>query len=101
MTVALHAVFTAREESQEVVARLVSDLVTQVRTESGNLTFEASVHRGEPRRWFIYEVYRDEEAFVAHLDSPHCHSFNVALADHIEGTGSELTFLEDPAILAS
>jgi autoinducer 2-degrading protein len=41
------------------------------RHEPGNERFDVLRHLAEPRRFFLYEVYRDETAFAAHQQTPH------------------------------
>ena len=41
------------------------------RTEPGNVRFDVLGMRGEPGRFFLYEVYRSEEDFSAHQKTPH------------------------------
>jgi quinol monooxygenase YgiN len=93
MTWALYAEFTAIRGAEERVAELVRALTERVRAEPGNLAFTPHTLRDDPRRWFVYEVYRDEEAFREHLAADYGTTFNAALADLVEGGGSRLTFL--------
>jgi quinol monooxygenase YgiN len=93
MTWALFAEFTAVPGSEERVAELVTDLTDRVRAEPGNVTFNAHTLVEDPRRWFVYEVYRDEEAFREHLAADYGATFNAELAGLVEGGGSQLTFL--------
>ncbi|WP_033223520.1 antibiotic biosynthesis monooxygenase, partial [Kitasatospora phosalacinea] len=53
------------------------------------------VHRkaSEPRAYWIFEQYRDEAAFAAHLAAPHGKPFNARLVELIEEDASVLTFL--------
>jgi quinol monooxygenase YgiN len=95
MTWALYAEFTANPGAEQRVAELVRDLTARVRAEPGNILFDARTVRDEPRRWFVYEVYRDEVAFHEHLAADYGAEFNGALADLVEGSGSRLTFLDD------
>jgi autoinducer 2-degrading protein len=41
------------------------------RQEPGNARFDVLQHTGDPNRFFIYEAYADEDAFVAHQRTPH------------------------------
>ncbi len=41
------------------------------RQEAGNVRFDVLQGAGDPNRFFLYEVYRDEDAFHVHHDSPH------------------------------
>ena len=93
MTVTLYAEFTARPGCEDAVAGLVKELTARVREEPGNLTFEPSTLEAEPRRWFVYEVYRDAAAFQAHLAAEHGAVFNSALGPLIEEDESRLTRL--------
>jgi len=93
MTWALYAEFTASPGAETRVADLVRDLAVQVRAEPGNLVFNSHTLRDEPRRWFVYEVYRDEEAFREHLAADYGAVFNAELADLVDEGGSRLTFL--------
>ena len=97
MTVALYAEFTARPGSEAAVAALVAELTARVRAEPGNVLFEPSTLREEPRRWFVYEVYRDEAGFQAHISAPYGETFNAALNPLIEEAGSQLTWLTPAA----
>ena len=93
MTVALYAEFTARPGAEDAVADLVRDLTVRVREEPGNVTFDPATLREAPRRWFVYEVYRDAAAFDAHISADYGAVFNSALGPLIEEDGSQLTWL--------
>jgi quinol monooxygenase YgiN len=97
MTWALSAEFTAIRGAEQRVAELVHEFTDRVRAEPGNVAFNPHTLRDEPRRWFVYEVYRDEAAFREHLAAEYGATFNAALAPLVEGGGSRLTFLADPA----
>lgn len=93
MTRALYAEFTARPGNEQRVADLVAGLAEKVRAEPGNLLFEPHTLEAEPRRWFVYEVYKDAVAFDAHIAADYGAVFNAALGPLIEEDGSQLTFL--------
>jgi quinol monooxygenase YgiN len=93
VTVTLYAEFTARPGAEDAVARLVRELTARVREEPGNLTFEPSTLEAAPRRWFVYEVYRDAAAFDVHISADYGAAFNSALGPLIEEDGSQLTWL--------
>jgi len=95
MTWALFAEFTAAAGAESRVAELVRDLAVRVRAEPGNLVFTPHTLRDEPRRWFVYEVYRDEAAFREHLAADYGAAFNAELAGLVDEGGSRLTFLND------
>jgi len=93
MTVALFATFTALEGREEEVALLLAGLTVDVRAEPGNVLFEPTTVKDRPRDFFVYEVYRDDAAFEAHISAPYGEIFNVALTDLVVGGGSSLTWL--------
>ena len=93
----LLAEFTAREGTQDEVARLISDYARTVREEEGNLTFDVYTKAANPRAYWIFEVYRDEDAFQADLNAPYGPPFNTALTPLIEEDASVLTFLDPTA----
>jgi autoinducer 2-degrading protein len=56
------------------------------RKEPGNLRFdvlraEVPATEGEPELFFLYEVYRTKEDFVAHQETPHFLAFRAESAD--------------------
>lgn len=94
MTKTLLAEFTAREGAEDEVARMILEYAEKVRQEEGNLTFEVYTRAANPRAYWIFEAYRDEDAFQAHLKAPYGGPFNMALAPLIEEDASVLTFLD-------
>ena len=90
----LFAEFTAREGAQAEVAGLLGEYARKVREEDGNLAFDVYTKASSPHAFWIFEVYRDEEAFQAHLKAPYGAPFNAALAPLIEEDASVLTFLD-------
>lgn len=76
----LLAEFTARERAKDEVAHLILDYAEKVREEEANLVFDVLTKEANPRAFWIYEDYRDEEAFQAHLKAPYSGPFNAALA---------------------
>jgi quinol monooxygenase YgiN len=90
----LLAEFTAREGTEDEVARLLLDYAKKVREEDGNLAFDVYTKASTPRAYWIFEVYRDEDAFQAHLKAPYGAPFNAALVPLIEEDASVLTFLD-------
>lgn len=89
----LYAEFTAVAGKETAVASLVGQLAVKVRAEPGNLAFDIHTKEGFPRSFFVYEVYRDNEAFSAHLAAGYGAVFNEALSGLIEEEGSQLTLL--------
>ncbi|MBC7517452.1 MAG: antibiotic biosynthesis monooxygenase [Microbacteriaceae bacterium] len=92
MTIALYAEFSATPGNEARVVSLLSDLAAVVRAEPGNVVFDPHLIT-KTGRFYVYEVYRDEVAFAAHMTSKHCATFNLALSSLVDGGGSRLTML--------
>ena len=75
------------------VADLLARLAHDVRAEPGNVSFEPSTVERNDSHFLIYEEYRDEDAFAAHLGAEHTVEFNRVVATLAEGGRSELTWL--------
>lgn len=90
----LFAEFTAKEGMADDVERLVDGLALKVRGEEGNIRFEPYRELEDSNRFFVFEIYMDEESFQAHLSMPYGRPFNDALLELIEEPHSMLTFLE-------
>ena len=93
----LVAEFTVRPGGEARVAEMIRSLAEQVRNEPGNVLFEVHTRADDARAYWVYEIYRDEEAFQAHLAAPYGARFNAELQDLIEEDGSVLTFLTKAA----
>ncbi|OUM43996.1 putative quinol monooxygenase [Arthrobacter sedimenti] len=91
--VALYAEFTAKEGKADEVEALLLDLTTKVRAEPGNIVFDPHRRQEAPDDFFVYEIYRDDQAFQAHITADYGRVFNEALTDLIIGDGSQLTWL--------
>lgn len=89
----LYATFTARPGAGDRVAELLRDFAEGVRAEPGNIVFDATRLRDDSEKFFVYEEYRDEASFQAHLANPAGAPFNAALQELIVEPNSQLTFL--------
>ena len=69
-------------------AGLLLELTAAVRREPGNLRFDPYTQAARPAEFFVFEAYRDEAAFQAHLAAEHGARFNAALANLIEEDAS-------------
>jgi quinol monooxygenase YgiN len=94
MTKTLYAEFTVRPGSEERVAEMMRELTGMVRQEPGNQLFLPYTRETNPREYFVFEVYRDGDAFQEHITAEYGAKFNAELADHIEEDGSILTWLQ-------
>ena len=99
MPLILYAEFTAKPDAEAEVARLISGLAGDVRREPGNIEFTVYRERDNPRKFFVFEQYRDEASFDAHIGAEYGVIFNQRLSSLIEEGESQLTWLTrfDPA----
>ena len=96
----LYAEFTATSElAASRVEELLAALAIAVRAEPGNVAFDAYRKRENPIAFFVYEIYRDEEAFQLHLRQEHGRAFNAELLHLVQGGASQLTWLSPLAQL--
>ena len=93
MTKTLYAEFTVKPGHEVRVAEMMATLTTHVRNEPGNLLFNAYTRESDPRSYFVFEIYRDDEAFEEHIRADYGARFNGELSQHIEEDGSVLTHL--------
>jgi len=97
MAKTLYAEFTVKPGSEERVAEMMRELTERVRNEPGNQLFLPYTRESRPREYFVFEVYRDDEAFREHITADYGAVFNAELAAHIEEDGSVLTWLDPVA----
>jgi quinol monooxygenase YgiN len=61
----------ARAGEEDAVARAFAEIVPASRAEPGILSYQVHRDPEDPAVFTIYERYRDEAAYQAHLDSEH------------------------------
>jgi quinol monooxygenase YgiN len=69
--VVLAVTWMAKLGHEADVASLFSKLTEESRKEPGCLMFQVHRHKTDPRRFFIYEQYKDDAALEAHRATPH------------------------------
>ena len=69
--VVLAVTWMAKLGHEAEVASLFAKLTEESRKEPGVLMFQVHRHKTEPRRFFIYEQYKDDAALEAHRATPH------------------------------
>lgn len=89
----LYAEFTAKPGCADEVATMLVGLAQNVRSEPGNVVFDGYRLESDPDKFFVYEVYADEDAFAAHISAPYGAPFNARLNELIVEPHSILTFL--------
>ena len=80
---------TFRPDDRESVAGHLRVLTAESRKEPGCAMFQVHRHRTEPRRFFIYEQYKDDAALESHRGTPHFLQYAKKdlpkVADRVEG----------------
>ena len=69
--VVLAVTWMAKTGRESDIAGLFAKLTEASRKESGCAMFQVHRHKTEPRRFFIYEQYKDDAALEAHRATPH------------------------------
>jgi (4S)-4-hydroxy-5-phosphonooxypentane-2,3-dione isomerase len=87
--VVLAVTWMAKVGRETEVASILVKLTEESRKEPGCVTFQAHRHKTEPRRFFIYEEYKDDGALEAHRAAAHFLQFArkdlPKIADRLEG----------------
>jgi quinol monooxygenase YgiN len=71
MAYVVTATWTAKEGEEERVLQAVRNLIEPSRAEPGCLYYQANRDPEDPRVFFFYEQYADENAYKAHGESEH------------------------------
>lgn len=81
MAYVVTAKWTAKEGEEDAVAAAIAKLVGPSRAEPGNLLYQCHRDPENPRVFFFYEQYVDEDGYRAHGDSAHFaeHGFGDAI----------------------
>jgi (4S)-4-hydroxy-5-phosphonooxypentane-2,3-dione isomerase len=69
--VVLAVTWMAKVGHEAEVAAILAKLSEESRKEPGCAMFQAHRHRTEPRRFFIYEQYKDDAALEGHRTTAH------------------------------
>jgi quinol monooxygenase YgiN len=87
--VVLAVTWIAKVGREAEVESIFSKLTEASRQEPGCVTYQVHRHKTEPRRFFIYEQYKDDAALEAHRAAPHFLQFArkelPRIADRVEG----------------
>ena len=87
--VVLAVTWMAKIGKENEVAGLFAKLTEESRKEPGCAIYQVHRHRTEPRRFFIYEQYKDDAALESHRASLHFLQFAKKelpkIADRVEG----------------
>jgi quinol monooxygenase YgiN len=69
--VVLAVTWMAKIGRESEVAAIFEKLTVESRKEPGCLMYQVHKHKTDPRRFFIYEQYKDDAALEAHRTSAH------------------------------
>ena len=69
--VVLAVTWMAKTGRESEVVAVFEKLTAESRKEPGCLMYQVHKHKTDPRRFFIYEQYKDDAALEAHRTSPH------------------------------
>jgi autoinducer 2-degrading protein len=69
--VVLAVTWIAKTGRESETAAIFEKLQTESRKEPGCAMYQVHKHKTDPRRYFIYEQYKDDAALEAHRTSPH------------------------------
>jgi quinol monooxygenase YgiN len=87
--VVLAVTWMAKTGRDAEVAVLFEKLTAESRKEPGCVMYQVHRHRTDPRRFFIYEQYKDDGALEAHRAAPHFLQYAKKelpkIADRVEG----------------
>jgi len=87
--VVLAVTWVAKAGRETEVTTLFAKLTEESRKESGCNMYQVHRHKTEPRRFFIYEQYKDDAALEAHRAAPyflqHVRKDLPKVADRVEG----------------
>ena len=87
--VVLAVTWMAKVGHESEVAALFSKLTEESRKEPGCLMYQVHRHKTEPRRFFIYEQYKDDAGLESHRAASHFLQFArkelPRFADRVEG----------------
>lgn len=80
MALVVHATWTAQPGAEDAVRDALAQLSPASRREPGNQFYQAYQDPTAPEVFRIFEIYDDEEAFVAHGASDHFRRYALELA---------------------
>jgi quinol monooxygenase YgiN len=87
--VVLAVTWIAKAGQEAEVVDVFSKLTEASRQEPGCVTYQVHRQKTEPRRFFIYEQYKDDAALEAHRATPHFLQYArkelPRIADRVEG----------------
>jgi quinol monooxygenase YgiN len=71
MAFVVAATYTVKAGEEQRVRAILEVMAPLARTEPGCLFFQAHCSPANPSVFFLYEQYQNEEAYHAHMETPH------------------------------
>jgi quinol monooxygenase YgiN len=71
MAYVVAAHWRAKDGAEDRVAKIIEELTPLSRAEPGNRYYQAQRSGEDPRHFFLYEIYADEAAYQAHMETEH------------------------------
>ena len=68
------------EHVSDFKTAILENAAASVRDEAGCRQFDVARDANKPEQFFLYEIYDDEAAFEAHIETAHFKSFDAASA---------------------
>jgi autoinducer 2-degrading protein len=81
---------TVKAGREQETADMFRSYVKLVQTEPGCMRFDVLQSRKDPRRFMLYELYRDDAALDAHRRTPHFLEYSAKIQDLTEHRETEL-----------
>ena len=71
MAYVVSAKWRAKEGKADRLLEVIREMTPPSRAEQGNLFYQAQRSVDDPQLFYLYEQYVDEDAYKAHVESPH------------------------------
>jgi quinol monooxygenase YgiN len=71
MAYVVAAHWRAKDGAEDRVAEIIEELTPLSRAEPGNRHYQAQRSVEDPRHFLLYEIYDDEAAYQAHMETEH------------------------------
>ena len=71
MAYVVSAKWRAKAGKEDRLLEVIREITPPSRAEPGNVFYQAQRSVDDPRLFYLYEQYVDEDAYKAHVESPH------------------------------
>jgi quinol monooxygenase YgiN len=85
MAFVVAATWKAKDGEEDRILDVIRTMAPLSREEDKNIAYQAQVSRDDPRTFFLYELYADEEGYEDHKASEHFQKYVFGYAlDYLE-----------------